>query len=301
MITSSIITCILRSCAAARNALKVVQRPVAGIHIQIVRDIVAVVAQRRGKERQQPQARDAQILQIIQLLHQPGKVADAVVVAVHECADVQFVDDRVLEPQADPPCCPLASNRSPRVAGAFVIVHLRNRARDYPAQSPGRRAPALHTDAARHNSAIPASDSRDLPTDRRPQRSPHPQPKRSQIERHKSSLRVHRVETHDRQHYVCSIVGRLAIRNDLRVVRRMETRFSLRCSAGLARRASIQPRDQRSQRVRRITVPALDLVLLAVQILLAALLEAACSRPARTPARTCRSSRRASQPAPAGS
>ena len=64
----------------------------------VVGDVVAVVAQRRGIKRQQPQRRDAQVLQIVELLRQAAKVADAVVVAVVERADVQLIDDRVLVP-----------------------------------------------------------------------------------------------------------------------------------------------------------------------------------------------------------
>ena len=70
-----------------------------GIDRAIVGDVVAVVAQRRPIERQQPQRRDAQILQIIELAAEALKIADAVVIAVEEGLDVQLIDDRVLVPQ----------------------------------------------------------------------------------------------------------------------------------------------------------------------------------------------------------
>src|SRR5262249_58331671 len=46
----------------------------------------------------QPQRGDAEVLQVVELLGQPGEVADAVVVAVGERLDVQLVDDRRLVP-----------------------------------------------------------------------------------------------------------------------------------------------------------------------------------------------------------
>ena len=65
----------------------------------VVGDVVAVVAQRRGVEGQEPERVDAEPLQVVELLGQAGKVADAVVVAVEEGADVHLVDDRVLVPE----------------------------------------------------------------------------------------------------------------------------------------------------------------------------------------------------------
>ena len=67
--------------------------------VQVVRDVVAVVLERRGKEGQQPEAGDAEILQVVELLRQALEVADAVVVAVEERLDVRLVDDRVLVPE----------------------------------------------------------------------------------------------------------------------------------------------------------------------------------------------------------
>ncbi|GAB4193535.1 MAG: hypothetical protein OHK0022_08540 [Roseiflexaceae bacterium] len=50
------------------------------------------------KERQQPERRDAQLLQIVELLGQASEVADAIAIAVAEGAYMQFVDDRVFVP-----------------------------------------------------------------------------------------------------------------------------------------------------------------------------------------------------------
>ena len=79
--------------------LEGVERPVLRVDVPVVGDVVPVVAERRGEERQQPQAGDAEALQVIQLLRDPLKVADAVVVAVEERLDVRLIDDRVLVPK----------------------------------------------------------------------------------------------------------------------------------------------------------------------------------------------------------
>ena len=78
---------------------KIVQRPVGRVHAAIVRDVVAVIAQGRREEGQKPQAGDAQVLQVVEFLHQPAEVAYAVVVAVKERLDRQLIDDGVLVPE----------------------------------------------------------------------------------------------------------------------------------------------------------------------------------------------------------
>ena len=64
----------------------------------VVGDVVTVVPQGGREEGQQPQARDAQIAKVVQLLDEAGKIADPVIVAVVERADVQLVNDGVLKP-----------------------------------------------------------------------------------------------------------------------------------------------------------------------------------------------------------
>ena len=88
-----------RAWAAADERLEVLERAVAGVHAPVVGDVVAVVFERRREERQDPQAGDAEPLQVIELLGDPREVADAVVVAVEERPDVRVVDDRVLVPE----------------------------------------------------------------------------------------------------------------------------------------------------------------------------------------------------------
>ena len=79
--------------------LEVAQRAVVRVDVGVVGDVVAVVAQRRGIERQQPDRGDAEVLQVVELRGQAAEVADAVAVAVEEGPDVDLVDDRVLVPE----------------------------------------------------------------------------------------------------------------------------------------------------------------------------------------------------------
>src|SRR4051812_3056832 len=69
------------------------------MHLAMIGDVVAVVAQRRWVKWQEPDAGNPQILEIIEFLSRAGKVTDAVSVTVGKCAHVQFVEDRVLVPQ----------------------------------------------------------------------------------------------------------------------------------------------------------------------------------------------------------
>ena len=77
----------------------VVDDAVVGVDREEVRDVVAAVAQRRAEVGQQPDAVDAQPLQVVELLGHAAEVARAVAVGVEEAADVDLVEDRGLEPQ----------------------------------------------------------------------------------------------------------------------------------------------------------------------------------------------------------
>ena len=78
---------------------ELVERAVVGMDVEVVRDVVAVVAQRRRVHRQQPDAIDAQLLQVIEPGQEPREVTHAVRVGVGIGLDVQLVEDRVLEPE----------------------------------------------------------------------------------------------------------------------------------------------------------------------------------------------------------
>ena len=66
------------------EATEILHRAEIGIDVTVVRNVVAVVAAGRGIEWQQPERRDAEILQVVELFGQSGEIADAVVVAVGE-------------------------------------------------------------------------------------------------------------------------------------------------------------------------------------------------------------------------
>ena len=69
-----------------------------GQHGGVVGDVVAAVPQRGLEERRQPEAVDAQPLQIVELGGEALEVADAVAVAVLEGADQDLVEDGAFEP-----------------------------------------------------------------------------------------------------------------------------------------------------------------------------------------------------------
>ena len=68
----------------------------------VIRDVVAIVAQRRGKEWHEPYGADPQVPEVVELLVKPLKIADAIPVAVVEGADVDLIDDCVLVPKRIP-------------------------------------------------------------------------------------------------------------------------------------------------------------------------------------------------------
>ena len=97
--TSSVMTRRPRRLASAMKRLEILHGAEVGIDRAVVGDVVAVVAAGRGIERQQPERGDAELLQIVELFGQSGKIADAVIVAVGEGLDVQLIDDGVLVPE----------------------------------------------------------------------------------------------------------------------------------------------------------------------------------------------------------
>jgi hypothetical protein len=78
---------------------EITQAPEPWIDAVVVADVVAVVAVGRRVERLEPDARDADAREVVDLLGRPGEVADAVAVEVAEGVNVEAVDDRVLPPQ----------------------------------------------------------------------------------------------------------------------------------------------------------------------------------------------------------
>ncbi len=88
-----------RRCALAQKQLEIFERAVDRMNRPYNRDIVAVVAQGRRIERQEPERSDTEIVQIIELFGQTGEIADAIGVAVGKGAHVQFINDRVFVPE----------------------------------------------------------------------------------------------------------------------------------------------------------------------------------------------------------
>ena len=98
---------------------EVLERAVVRVDALVVGDVVAVVLERRREERQEPQAGDAEVLEVVELLDEPAQIADAVVVRVVERLDVRLVDDRVLVPERvlrAPPLGRRHPGRPPRLA-----------------------------------------------------------------------------------------------------------------------------------------------------------------------------------------
>src|SRR5947207_1001952 len=83
----------------AHKGFEVAHAAIGGMDVLVIGDVVAVVAQGRGIERQQPQRGDPEILQVVELARQPLEIADPVIVGVEERLDVQLIDDRVLVPE----------------------------------------------------------------------------------------------------------------------------------------------------------------------------------------------------------
>src|SRR5204863_9096794 len=78
---------------------EIMHRAAISVDVAKVRDVVTIVADGRGVERQQPQGSHPELLQVIKLLGQSDKIPDAVVVAVGERFDVKLIHDRVFEPK----------------------------------------------------------------------------------------------------------------------------------------------------------------------------------------------------------
>ena len=81
-----------------QKSAEIVERAKIRIDVEIVGNVVAVVALGRRIERQQPDGGDPQLLEIIQFFHQTAEVTHPVAIAVTKRLDVQLVDDGVLVP-----------------------------------------------------------------------------------------------------------------------------------------------------------------------------------------------------------
>jgi hypothetical protein len=67
--------------------------------VVVVGDVVAIVAHRGGIVGQQPDSVDAKLLDVVELARDAGEIADTVIIAVEEGADVHLIDDGILVPE----------------------------------------------------------------------------------------------------------------------------------------------------------------------------------------------------------
>src|SRR5690606_2448965 len=81
------------------EALGIGHVAVVRMHAAILGNVIAIVAPRRGVERQQPDRVDAQGGDIVELLDQAGKITDAIVVGIEEGFHVNLIDHRILVPE----------------------------------------------------------------------------------------------------------------------------------------------------------------------------------------------------------
>src|SRR5262245_53058184 len=71
---------------------EILERAVARMDAFVMCDVVAVVTKRRRVEGEQPDARDAKALDVVDLFCKPAEVADAIAIAVEEGADVNLIN-----------------------------------------------------------------------------------------------------------------------------------------------------------------------------------------------------------------
>src|SRR6266480_1998661 len=69
------------------------------MNIEIIGDVVTVIAQWRRIKRQKPDRSNPEFLKIIELLDQPAKIAHPIAIAVMERLDMQLVNDGVFVPK----------------------------------------------------------------------------------------------------------------------------------------------------------------------------------------------------------
>src|SRR5262245_58123822 len=79
--------------------IEVLELPVLRVDARVVSNVIASVFERRGIEGQEPNRRDAQVLEVIELLSQAPKGAFPAPIAVKECANRDLVNDCILIPK----------------------------------------------------------------------------------------------------------------------------------------------------------------------------------------------------------
>ncbi len=77
---------------------EIIDRPVIGIDLHVVCDIVTIVTKRGRIKRQQPYRRDTETFKVGQFPAQSLEITDTIIVAVKKGFDVSFVDNGVFVP-----------------------------------------------------------------------------------------------------------------------------------------------------------------------------------------------------------
>src|SRR5215210_3168120 len=81
------------------QGFEVSDRTVVVMDAHEVGDVIAVVFVWRRVHRQEPDAVDAKLPDVVELLGHAPEIADAVVIGIEERLDGRFVEHRVLEPE----------------------------------------------------------------------------------------------------------------------------------------------------------------------------------------------------------
>ena len=79
--------------------VEVFERPEVWVDAEIVRDVISPVAVRRGEGRIEPDAVDAEPVEIVQSCTKPNEVPDAVVVRVRERSRIRLVENAAGPPR----------------------------------------------------------------------------------------------------------------------------------------------------------------------------------------------------------
>jgi hypothetical protein len=108
--------------------LEVLHRPVVGVDVVIIGDVVPVVFEGRGIDRQQPDAVHTQIANVIQLVDDAPQVAVPTPIRVAVGAHIKLVENGVLIPAG------LFGigheSRFNRYRGALIVCHLPRRVKE---------------------------------------------------------------------------------------------------------------------------------------------------------------------------
>jgi hypothetical protein len=78
---------------------KIAGRAVTRVNAIVIRDVITIIAIRRGLKREKPDAGDAQSGEVIETSRQPFKVADAITVRIHERFNIEIINHRIFVPE----------------------------------------------------------------------------------------------------------------------------------------------------------------------------------------------------------